>query len=108
MNNTQQAYLSKLQRKLDEGKFAITCEIGPPKGADQEEIKESASYLKDLADGINVTDLQSSVMRMGSLTTCTPVSYTHLDVYKRQPLHGHRWTFHLQKYPAWKPTGCRR
>jgi len=71
VNNTQQAYLSKLQRKLDEGKFAITCEIGPPKGADQEEIKESASYLKDLADGINVTDLQSSVMRMGSLTTCT-------------------------------------
>ncbi|MGM0365250.1 MAG: methylenetetrahydrofolate reductase [Actinomycetota bacterium] len=68
--NTQ-TYLSNLQRKLSEGKFTVTCEIGPPKGADKEEIKEAAEYLKDVADGINVTDLQSSVMRMGSLTTCT-------------------------------------
>ena len=68
--NTQN-YLSNLQRKLSEGQFAVTCEIGPPKGADKEEIKEAAEYLKGVADGINVTDLQSSVMRMGSLTTCT-------------------------------------
>lgn len=68
--NTQKTYLSKLEKALDTGKFAITCEIGPPKGADKEEIKEAAEYLKDFADGINVTDLQSSVMRLGSLATC--------------------------------------
>ena len=68
--NMQKTYLSKLEKVLDTGKFAITCEIGPPKGADKEEIKEAAEYLKDFADGINVTDLQSSVMRLGSLTTC--------------------------------------
>ncbi|MHB8278858.1 MAG: methylenetetrahydrofolate reductase [Candidatus Humimicrobiaceae bacterium] len=68
--NTQKTYLSNLQKKLSEGNFAITCEIGPPKGADKEEIKEAAEYLKNFADGINVTDLQSSVMRLGSLTTC--------------------------------------
>jgi len=62
---------SKLETALEDGKFAVTCEIGPPKGADKEEIKEAAEYLKDAADGINVTDLQSSVMRLGSLTTCT-------------------------------------
>ena len=61
---------SKLEKALEEGKFAVTCEIGPPKGAGKEEIKEAAEYLKDVADGINVTDLQSSVMRLGSLTTC--------------------------------------
>lgn len=61
---------SKLEKALEEGKFAVTCEIGPPKGAEKEEIKEAAEYLKDVADGINVTDLQSSVMRLGSLTTC--------------------------------------
>ncbi|MBN2073397.1 MAG: methylenetetrahydrofolate reductase [Actinobacteria bacterium] len=69
--NTGKKYLSKLEKSLDEGKFAITCEIGPPKGADQEEIREAAEYLKGIADGINVTDLQSSVMRLGSLATCT-------------------------------------
>ncbi|MBM3707255.1 MAG: 5,10-methylenetetrahydrofolate reductase [Actinobacteria bacterium] len=55
---------------IESGKFAVTCEIGPPKGAEEEEIKQAAEYLRDVADGINVTDLQSSVMRLGSLTTC--------------------------------------
>ena len=61
------------------GKFAVTCEIGPPKGAGEEEIKEAAEYLKDVADGINVTDLQSSVMRLGSLTTCHLLKEWGLD-----------------------------
>ena len=61
---------SKFEKNLRSGKFAVTCEIGPPKGAEVEEIKEAAEYLKDVADGINVTDLQSSVMRLGSLATC--------------------------------------
>lgn len=61
---------SKFEKTLKSGKFTVTCEIGPPKGADTEEIKEAAEILRDTADGINVTDLQSSVMRLGSLTTC--------------------------------------
>ncbi len=61
---------SKFEKVLEEGKFAVTCEIGPPKGAEEEEIKEAAGYLKEVADAINVTDLQSSVMRLGSLATC--------------------------------------
>ncbi len=69
--NKQKTYLSILEQKLTEKEFAVTCEIGPPKGADKEEIKEAAEYLEGIADGINVTDLQSSVMRMGSLTTST-------------------------------------
>jgi len=61
---------SKFEKALEDGKFVVTCEIGPPKGTDTEEIKEAAEILKGIADGINVTDLQSSVMRLGSLTTC--------------------------------------
>ena len=60
-------------------KFAVTCEIGPPKGAEEVEIKEAAEYLKDVADGINVTDLQSSVMRLGSLVTCHLLKEWGLD-----------------------------
>lgn len=70
---------SKFEKNLRSGKFAVTCEIGPPKGAEVEEIKEAAEYLKDVADGINVTDLQSSVMRLGSLTTCRLLKEWGLD-----------------------------
>ncbi len=70
---------SKFEKSLKSGKFTITCEIGPPKGADIKEIKEAAEILKDIADGINVTDLQSSVMRLGSLTTCRFLKEWGLD-----------------------------
>lgn len=50
--------------------FAVTCEIGPPKGVDTKEVYEIGEMLKGLVNGINVTDLQSSVMRLGSLATC--------------------------------------
>lgn len=58
---------SNLQKSLEAGKFAVTCEIGPPKGTDISEVKEIARILKGLIDAINVTDLQSSVMRLGAL-----------------------------------------
>ncbi len=59
-----------LKEALLKGDFAVTCEIGPPKGVDTSEIYETASMLLGLVNGVNVTDLQSSVMRLGSLTTC--------------------------------------
>jgi methylenetetrahydrofolate reductase (NADPH) len=58
-----------LQSKLKSGKFAITCEVGPLKGTDIHEIEENAGLLKDKVDAANVTDQQSSVMRLGSLVT---------------------------------------
>ncbi|MFA5014575.1 MAG: methylenetetrahydrofolate reductase, partial [Actinomycetota bacterium] len=66
-NQTEKSNFEKI---LEEGNFAVTCEIGPPKGAGIEEIRAAAEELRNVADGINVTDLQSSVMRLGSLTTC--------------------------------------
>jgi len=68
-----------LEEVLKQGKFAVTCEVGPPKGAETGEIEESVAYLKDVADGINVTDLQSSVMRLGSLTTSSLLKEMGLD-----------------------------
>jgi methylenetetrahydrofolate reductase (NADPH) len=58
-----------LQSKLESGKFAITCEVGPLKGTDTREIEENAELLKGKVDAANVTDQQSSVMRLGSLVT---------------------------------------
>ncbi|HUT68603.1 MAG TPA: methylenetetrahydrofolate reductase [Dehalococcoidales bacterium] len=58
-----------LQSKLESGKYVITCEVGPLKGTDIHEIEENAELLKGKVDAANVTDQQSSVMRLGSLVT---------------------------------------
>lgn len=48
----------------------MTAEIGPGKGTDMGVVLEDASVLKDRVDAINVTDMQSSVMRLGSMAVC--------------------------------------
>jgi len=58
------------REKLEAGKFVVTSEIGPPKGIDTASILEDAELIRGRVDGINVTDLQSSVMRLGSLAVC--------------------------------------
>ncbi len=59
-----------LKEKLESGKFVITSEIGPPKGVDIEECLKEAETLREKVDAFNVTDLQASVMKLGSLATC--------------------------------------
>lgn len=59
-----------LSEALKAGKFVVTSEIGPPKGVDTEEILREADFLKGRVEAVNVTDLQSSVMKLGSLATC--------------------------------------
>lgn len=46
----------------------ITTEIGPPKGIETAGIIEEAERVRGRVDAVNITDLQSSVMRLGSLT----------------------------------------
>jgi len=58
-----------LCEKLKKDKFIVTSEIGPPKGTDITRCIDFALEVKDRVDAINVTDLQSSVMRLGSLAT---------------------------------------
>jgi 5,10-methylenetetrahydrofolate reductase len=55
---------------LESKKFVVTAEIGPMKGVDIQETLEDAELVKEKVDAINVTDLQSSVMRLGSMAIC--------------------------------------
>jgi 5,10-methylenetetrahydrofolate reductase len=52
------------------GKFVVTAEVGPPKGINIQEMLDDAELMRGRVDAINVTDQQSSVMRLGSLATC--------------------------------------
>ncbi|UCF99160.1 MAG: methylenetetrahydrofolate reductase [Spirochaetaceae bacterium] len=59
--------MSLLSEKLKKGEFVVTSEVGPPKGTNIEGMLQDAKILSEKVQAINVTDLQSSVMRVGSL-----------------------------------------
>ena len=49
------------------GQFAVTVEIGPPRGPDPAKIIKKAKVIKGIADAYNVTDNQTAVVRMSSI-----------------------------------------
>ena len=60
---------SRLEKILRSGKFAVTGECGPPRGADPEVIRKKCGLLKNNADAFNITDNQTSVVRMSSIAS---------------------------------------
>jgi len=68
-----------LKSLLETGKFVVTAEVGPLKGTDTSEIEEVAELLRGRVDAANVTDQQSSVLRLGSLATCHLLKEKGLD-----------------------------
>jgi len=61
---------SNLERVLAAGHFAVTGECGPPRGADPAKVLKKAELVKGNVDVCNVTDNQTSVVRMSSLAGC--------------------------------------
>jgi methylenetetrahydrofolate reductase (NADPH) len=59
--------MSKLKQALASGRFVVTGEIGPPKGVGLDKCLHDAEMIKDHVTAINVTDLQSAVLRIGSM-----------------------------------------
>jgi methylenetetrahydrofolate reductase (NADPH) len=70
---------SNLQTVLEAGKFAVTAEAGPPRGARSEVVREKAKILKGFVDACNVTDNQTSVVRMCSMAACKILQEEGLD-----------------------------
>ncbi|MFC5995852.1 methylenetetrahydrofolate reductase [Pseudonocardia hispaniensis] len=56
-----------LRTALREGRFAVTAEIGPPRGADPAAVTEKAALLHGWVDAANITDNQGAHVRMSSL-----------------------------------------
>jgi methylenetetrahydrofolate reductase (NADPH) len=61
---------SNLERVLEGGKFALTAELGPPKGTSQQVMKKKAEALRHACDAVNMTDNQTAIVRMSSLASC--------------------------------------
>ena len=70
MSNTK-IPISKLHEALLNGKFAVTGECGPPRGANKDVVLEKAKLLKGFVDAVNVTDNQTAIVRMSSIAAST-------------------------------------
>ncbi len=70
---------SNLEKILESGQFAVTGECGPPRGADRSVIEKKAGYLKGNVDAVNVTDCQTSIVRISSIATCVILGQLGLE-----------------------------
>ncbi len=52
---------------LAAGKFAVTAEIGPPRGADTAPVAKKAAVLRGWVDAVNITDNQGATVKLSSL-----------------------------------------
>ena len=60
----------KITEKFKNGEFVVSAEVGPPKGINVDHVLEEAKEYLSKITAVNVTDNQSSVMRLGSLAMC--------------------------------------
>lgn len=58
---------SKLEQVLESGHFAVTGELGPPKGADLEQLKHHAYEMRNHVEAYNITDNQTAIVRTSSI-----------------------------------------
>ncbi len=56
----------RLAEALRTGRFAVTAEIGPPRGATLAPLRQAAAALRDWVDAANITDNQGAQVRVSS------------------------------------------
>lgn len=62
---------SNLEKVLEKGQFAVTCECGPPKSASGDVIRQKAKIIKGKVDAANITDNQTAIVRLSSFAAAT-------------------------------------
>jgi 5,10-methylenetetrahydrofolate reductase len=70
---------SNLEKVLEGGYFAVTAEVGPPKGTSASVIQKKGELLKSCCDAMNITDNQTAIVRMSSLSGCVILKQMGLD-----------------------------
>ncbi|RPI54400.1 MAG: hypothetical protein EHM49_03200, partial [Deltaproteobacteria bacterium] len=59
---------SNLEQVLISGQFTVTGELGPPQNGNFDVVRDKARILKGHVDAVNITDCQTAIVRMSSLT----------------------------------------
>jgi 5,10-methylenetetrahydrofolate reductase len=70
---------TNLEKVLEGGHFAVTGELGPPKGTSADFVRRKAEILKSQVDAANITDNQTAVVRMSSVAACAIIKEAGLD-----------------------------
>ncbi len=70
---------SNLEAVLESGGFAVTAELGPPKGTRRHVVEKRANEVKGYCDAVNVTDNQTAIVRMSSLAACAMVKQLGME-----------------------------
>ncbi|WP_219469102.1 methylenetetrahydrofolate reductase [Nonomuraea rhizosphaerae] len=67
MSRPDETQAQGLRGAFAAGRFAVTAEIGPPRGTDAESVTRKAEILRGWVDAANVTDNQGANARLSSL-----------------------------------------
>ena len=70
---------TNLEKVLESGRFAVTAEAGPPRGAVPSVIQRKGELLKPVCDALNVTDNQTAIVRMSSVSSCVLLKQLGVD-----------------------------
>jgi len=70
---------TNLEKVLASGRFAVTAEAGPPKGASAAVMVRKGELLRHCCDAANVTDNQTAIVRMSSLAGCLLLKQQGID-----------------------------
>jgi len=70
---------TNLEKVLDSGSFAVTAEAGPPRGAVPSVMQRKGELLKPCCDALNVTDNQTAIVRMSSISGCILLKQLGVD-----------------------------
>jgi len=70
---------SNLEKILSSSQFAVTAECGPPKGSSAKVIQKKGELLRSHCDALNVTDNQTAIVRMSSLSGCVFLNQLHVE-----------------------------
>jgi methylenetetrahydrofolate reductase (NADPH) len=70
---------SAFRSAVQSGKFLITAEVAPPKGANPTHMLEMARLLKGRVHAVNITDGSRAVMRMSSLASAVLLAQNGIE-----------------------------
>ena len=68
-----------LREKIDAGHFIVTGELGPPQSADGDAIRKKTAHFMRGVDGVNITDNQTSIVRLSSIASAKIVLEAGLE-----------------------------
>jgi len=70
---------TNLEKVLESGRFTVTAEVGPPKGASPTVVRRRGELIRNYVDAVNVTDNQTAVVRMSSWAGCSILRTLGID-----------------------------